>query len=128
MLDKIKSKGLLYWVGFAAIVFAITYIICGPTMNGFAERSFQPVIIVFLVIGIVAQVAGLFVDYKFMPLIPVIFYGIAFGLTGYFGATIIGDFYNQLNWMNGDYPSVVVYLVLSGIACGLSCISCFGKK
>lgn len=125
---KYNKKSILFYIGALAIVPAVVLMIVGPVMSGFAQHTFAAGVIVFLALGIAAQVFAAFTDLKFVPLLPVLFFSIAFGLVAYCGAPIIADFYNEVNFMDGDYGAVVAYCILSACAAGLACVGCFDTK
>lgn len=125
---KINFKNIWFYVGALAAVLGVVLIIVGPAMSGFADRSFVPGIIVVLVFAVLAEIASMVFDFRFMPLLPAILFAVALGMIAYYGAPVIADHYNNLNWVNGDYTAVVVYCVLGGLCAIFAGAACFDSS
>ncbi len=110
-----------------SIPFAIVTIVSGIVAPGFAAKTFKTSIIIFLLLGILSKIATLVVDYKFAPCIPVLFFSIALALVAYYGAPIIMDMINKINFLNGDGSAVIVYIIFTSLACIASVVSCFAE-
>ena len=74
MMSTLKNKTVWFYVGVSSVIFALTTIIWGLVQPGFARKTFDTLVIVFLALGIAAEIANTFLNFKFMPIIPVLFY------------------------------------------------------
>lgn len=123
-----KGKSALAYVGAIAGIFALVLAILGPVLKGFEDHSYVPIISVILAVGFVLEIAAFLSDVKWLPILPALFFAAALGLIVYNGATIIADQVNQLNWKNGDFGAVVMYIVLALAACICATAACFDSK
>lgn len=128
MKIDLKSKGIASYFGCGAAVLALAIAIIGPITRGFADRSFSNEVIAILVIGIIAEVATFLTNTKAMPLVTAIIFAVGVGLIFMNAAPIVADRYNDLNFRNGDFNSVVVYLVLGSLMGIASVVACFEDK
>lgn len=128
MKIDLKSKSITSYFGCVAAVLALVIIIVGPITRGFADRSFSNEVIAVLVIGIIAEIATFLTDTKAMPLVTAIIFAVGIGFIFMNAAPIVADRYNDLNFRNGDFNSVVVYLVLGSLMGITSVVACFGDK
>ena len=123
-----KKKSFPAYFGCIAAVLALVIVIVGPATRGFADRSFSTEVIIALVIGIIAEVITFLTDSKLMPLVTTVIFAVGLGLIFMNAAPIVADHYNDLNFRNGDYHSVVLYLVLGVIMGITSVVACFADR
>ena len=128
MMSTLKNKTVWFYVGASSVIFALTTIIWGLVQPGFARKTFDTLVIVFLALGIAAEIANTFLNFKFMPIIPVLFYAAGFGCVAYHGAPIIMDVINKINFLDGNGTAVIGYIVCTALACVLSTLSCFFEQ
>lgn len=125
---NLKNKSFPAYFGCIAAILALAIIIVGPATRGFADRSFSNEVIIVLVIGIVAEIITFLTDTKLMPLVTTVIFAVGLGMIFMNAAPIVADHYNDLNFRNGDYNSVVIYLVLGVLMGVASVIACFADK
>jgi hypothetical protein len=128
VIKKIFKKGIFEYVGLLSAVMAIVLVIVGATTKGFADRTFDGAVIALLIVGAVVAIAGFVLNFRFVPLVAAIFFAIAYGLICYDGAPILADYFNDLNWNNGDSGAVLAYLIIGAICCIASVVTCFSNS
>lgn len=131
-IEMLKAKSIWYYIGLVAIPFALGVFIRGYVRPGFgfyetgnSEPMYYSIITVFLVLGIVTQIAGFFFNYKFVPIIPVLFYAAAFGIVAYYGAEVWSDVFNGVNFVGGDWETVKLQFAFCIVTCVFSVLPCF---
>lgn len=118
--DTIKNN-----VGLLAVPLAAVMVVFGIVAPGFAHKTFDLWIAACVGVAILAQVAGLKLKSRFMPLVPVLFYAGALGLIAYHCAPIVMDMINNLNFLDGNWTTVKVQIVLGVLSCAAAVASCF---
>ncbi len=119
------DRSIGFYVGLSSVVFALATIIAGLIQPGFAQKSFDWLVILFLGLGIAAQIATIFLRTKFASLMPIPFYAIAIGIIAHHGAPIVMDLIHKINFLNGNGRAVIVYAVLTLLCCIAAIIPCF---
>lgn len=129
-MEFIKNKTIPSYLTIAGAIIALVTMIIGAATKGLVMDTFSGVIITMFILGIIASLAGFVFDkIPFISILPLIFYGIAFGLIFFDGiepmtyASIGVD-----NDVGGDANMVLVYLVLTGIAMIVQAIPLFFKQ
>ena len=121
-----KKKTFPAYFGCLAAILALVIVIVGPMTKGFADRTFATEIIVILMIGIIAELITFFTNSKLMPLVTAVIFAVGLGFIFMHAAPIVADHYNDLNFRNGDYRSVCLYLAVGCLMGISSVIACFG--
>lgn len=119
------NKTLWFYLGLLAIPFALVTVITGAAAPGFAHKTFHAAIYVFLGLGIASQIASLFVDFRFWPLISAALYACGLAVVMYCGMPIVMDMINEINFMDGNWDSVVIYIVFTALACAAAAFTAF---
>lgn len=126
MLQRLKNKGIGFYLELIAAVLAIVTAILGMTQNALTTNTnFTPVMDILLFVGALAAIAGFFVDFDFWPLIPAICFSVVFGLTVNGGANVIADWFNKVVYSGGNLTCVISYLIMLGAASILSIVACY---
>lgn len=126
LLSKLKTAGIGVWLGIGAGIIAFVCMIMGATGKALLDNTgFGADIIIFVIVGMLLSFAAFFFRFNFWQLIPTLFYSLAFGSVINGGAAVIMDKINNVVYSGGDFTSVVIYLVLLGVACVLSIVACF---
>lgn len=124
-IEMLKAKSIWYYIGLGAIPFALGVLIRGHIAPGFALETYSPVITVMLVLGIATQIAGFFFDYKFVSIVPVVFYAAALGLVAYYAAPVVMDMINKLNFQAGNWVTVKIQIAFMIVNCIFAVVPCF---
>ncbi|MBO4989758.1 MAG: hypothetical protein J6D37_05450 [Clostridia bacterium] len=112
--------------GIVGIVNAILY-----AAYSIAVGLFAPIVFVMLLLGIAGSIFAAFSDLKFAPILPVLFYSLAFGL--YISDRIImfEEMINKIYGMNergAILPIVIVIFVLCFVSIVTSIIASFNDR
>jgi hypothetical protein len=125
---KKAKKGFLDYVGLISVVAAIALAVVGYFTKGFANQTFDMNVIYLLGIGVLFALLAFATRLRLAPLLASIAFSLAYGLVFYDGAPIIADYFNDLNFMNGNSTYVVIYVILGGVCCLASILTCFSNK
>lgn len=118
----LKNKTIGFYVGlaggFIGLVTTIIYLIYSTSVQLFAPEVF-----VFLLLGTLGEVLVMFVDWKFAPIIPVLFFSLAFGFHICDRVLMFEEMINGIYGMNerGAILSVVLLILALNL---VSCIAC----
>lgn len=94
-----KKKGTIKnRIGLLTIPLALVVVVFGIVAPGFAHKTFDMWIVACIGAAILTQVAGLKFKFRFMPLLPTIFYAASLGLVAYNSAPIVMDMINNLKF------------------------------
>lgn len=130
MKDLLKNKTIGFYVGMAGgclgAVTTITYLIYSLSV-----RHFNALVFVMLLCGVIGTVLVLLKDFDFLPLVPALFFSLAFGF--YVNDRVI-MFEEMINGIYGMSESgailgvVVLLLILAFICVVASVIAAFTKR
>ena len=128
-MKSLKIKDIRLILAAAAIVLTIVAVIMGSTQHALVRNtSFGWNIIVAAAVSILLTGINLFLDWEPLPLFSAIGYSLVLGFIIQGGAEVINDHMLKINYSGGNYPLVVVYLVLVGLAAVISVVTCFCKN
>lgn len=106
-----KNKTVGFYIGAAGgligLVATVIYLIYSLSVDLFAPEVF-----IFLLLGTLSEVLVLFVDWKFAPILPVLFFSLAFGLHINDRVLMFEEMINQIYGMNERGAILWVVLVL----------------
>lgn len=120
-----KKTNIWAYIGLINIILGAVFIILGAAAPGFEHKTFDYWIIVPLAIGFATQVLFFFVNWKLLPLLSAICYAGAFGLTFYHAAPIVMDIINQINFLDGNWTTVIIQSILISLICLIAVIIAF---
>ena len=106
-----KNKTVGFYIGAAGgligLVTTVIYLIYSLSVDLFAPEVF-----IFLLLGTLSEVLVLFVDWKFAPILPVLFFSLAFCLHINDRVLMFEEMINQIYGMNERGAILWVVLVL----------------
>lgn len=76
------------------------------------ERSFSLVTISMVFLGIATQIVSLFKNYKFLPLIAVIFYSIAFAQHFYYASFAFANVLTGIDFFQDNLTFATIFFIL----------------
>ena len=120
-----KRKTIGYYFGLLSSIFLIILLVVGLSAPGFAHETFPLSITILIIISLISEVVIFFLDYDFLSLLPVAINSALIGLCFYYGMPIVMDMINKINFMDGNWDSVKIYLIMIVLACVLSIVPCF---
>ncbi len=125
-----KNKTIGFYVGLGGgavgLITAIIYLIY--TLN---VELFAPEVFIFLLIGTAACVLSLFFDWKFLPLVAVLFFSLAFGFHILDRITMFQEMINKIYGMNergAILEMVILLLVLNVISIAANIFASFCER
>lgn len=89
------------------------------------DACFQVSILVLLAVGMVGEIASLFVKVDFIPMLASSCIGVALGLMVYYALPTFSDLWNNVNFIGGNAFAYFMYLGLLLLSFVLSVIPCF---
>ena len=119
----LKNKTVGFYLGLAGgiigLITAIAYIIYSTSVNLFAPEVF-----ILLLLGVLSELLVLFTDWKWAPLLPVLFFSLALGFHICDRALMFEEMYNHIYGMNerGAILEVVIALLVTNFVSVLTCI------
>lgn len=125
---NLKNKTKLSYLNLLAIILSLIVLVMGFTTHGFADQSFDTVVVIMLIASLIVSLLAFILDFDFMPLIACLFASIAFCLIVYHSLPIFADKFNDLNFRNGNFTACLWYTIISGIGLLSSVITCFDPK
>ncbi len=137
--ELFRNKSLGFYIGLGtasiALLANIAFIIGGlilyytsETDAHVWERSFSPVTITLIFLGVFAQILALFKDYKFLPLLPVIFYSIAFGQHFYYASFAFANVLTGIDFFRDNLAFATIFFFLFLISGLGSVVSSFMRQ
>lgn len=118
-----RNKSIGFYVGLVGgvigLVTTIIYIVYSTSVQLFAPEVF-----IFLLLGTLSEILVMFVDWKFAPLLPVIFFSLAFGFHLCDRALMFEEMFNHIYGMNerGAILGVVILLLVLNLISVLATI------
>lgn len=123
---KIKDKGIGFYLELAAAALLVAVLVMGssggPLLN---NTNFGADMIVMTVLGALLALAPLFHKFRFWALLPAVCAFSALGIVVNGGAAVIMDRVNNVVYSGGNFDSVLIFLILTGVSCILCIVSCF---
>jgi hypothetical protein len=123
-----KKNTVWAYLGLVCAALALATIVAGLVAPGFAHSTFDTILIVLLLFGIVAAVLNFFLNWDFLPLVAAAFYGCGLGRIIFRGAEVIADKANNINFVGGSFEMVMVYIILMVLACVIAIVCCFRQN
>lgn len=76
---NLKNKTKLSYLNLLTIILSLVVLIMGLVIHGFADQSFDTLVVIMLIVSLIVSLLAFFLDYDFMPLVACLFASIAFG-------------------------------------------------
>ena len=122
------QKTIWFKLGYIPAIIAVITIIYGSLTKGFTGGHFSVWISIILTIGILFKLVNIFVEYHWLPIIPTLLYGVAFGIIFFYGAPTLTDQFWGINYSGGNFSNVLKYLIFIGFSMIMSVILLFFKQ
>lgn len=128
-MEFLKKKGIGWYIATAAAVVAlVSAIIVLATANGALPNSQNGISVgIWLLAGVALQIALTFVPVRFSALLPLIPYGIAFGLVVNKIAPAVADAVNGINYQGGNFGMCMFYAAAAFVVCAACIVAGFFK-
>lgn len=130
MKNLFKNMTLFGWIGLgggvAGLIATIIY-----TAYSAAVALFAPEVFVMLLLGVAGSAFAAVTEFKFAPLVPVLFYSLAFGLYISDRVLMFEEMYNHIYGMNergAILGLVIVIFVLMFVSIVATIVSAFFDK
>ena len=130
MINLFKNKSIGFFVGLGGgvvgLITTIIYLAYTLTVGLFAPEVF-----VLLLLATLSTIPGVFLDWKFLPLIPVILFSLALGFHLCDRVTMFQEMINKIYGMNekGAILGVVILLlVLNLVSVAASLVAAFTSR
>lgn len=124
MADCFKNRTLGFWLGLIAaglaLAASIFYVIAAS-----GDRTFTMLGFVLLVVGAAAEMAVLFTDWKFAPLLPTLLIAVAAGFITVACLPTLMDLVNGINFFGGNLAVAFAVPILCVVSLVLGCIANF---
>lgn len=129
---KDRTIGFYIGLGAAAVAFitGIVFIIIRAVDADEAfflksNDAFLFTTIILLIVGALSQGLVVFTDFKFAPMIPVVFYSLALGSYAYCAMFQLADLFTGISFFGGSVGFAITFLVIFAL-CGIAAIyACF---
>ena len=126
MKNKLTKWDIL---GIASVIPVVITCILGSTQHAMVQNtSFEPAILIAATAGIILQFLSVMNSKDFIPLLASIAYSVTFGLIVKSGAEVVNDKMLNIQFSGGNFPQVLSYLIMMGIAVVVSVVICFVKQ
>ena len=127
MSNMLKNHNFGYKMGLIGGVLGLVTAIVYAAYS-LSVGHFDPVVLVLMLLGVVAEAAALKFDNKSMPLLPAIFFALGFGMYINDRVIMFEEMINKIYGMNergAILPVVIAILVLQFITVVFNMIACF---
>lgn len=129
--ELFKNKGTGYYISAAAsIVALIMAIVVLATQSWVIPRAAEGgyLIAIPLLIGVALEIVFTFFPVRFAPLVSVVCYGIALGITINKIPNAIADYINKVAYTGGDFGMCIFYLVAILLVTVAVVVACFMEQ
>ena len=120
-----ENRTVWFYISFLPVLLAIVTLIAVAVKPGFAYGNFDIATVIFLAFGIAVQIAALFWEQDFMPVVATGLYACGLGRIIENGGSVIADKMNGISYVGGDFTMVALYIVLMFICCLCMVACCF---
>lgn len=126
MIKRIfENRTIWFYLSFLPMALALATIIAVSVKPGFAYGNFDSLTVIFLALGFAVQVATLFWEQDFMPVVATGLYGCALGRIIENGGSVIADKMNNISFVGGNFDLVAMYIVFMLVCCAVMIVCCF---
>ncbi len=126
----VKDRTVGYWLAMgAALAFLIADIIF--IAIDFGDVTFSLVTFLFILLGIIVEVAYVVLDRKILDFLPVVScacYGVAIGKHWKLGLESLSDLWNGVHFIGGNYYVALGFGIVFTLATAAAIASCFMKQ
>lgn len=123
---RFTNRSLGFYFGLvASFVFLIADIAFIIIVGGSGDRTFNNLTFVCILLGVLSEVLVILTDFKFTPLLPVIFYSVGLGKHIYEAAFPVADYFTGVKFFGGNFIWAISFGAIFFICTIITVISCF---
>lgn len=107
-MNIFKNRTIGFWIGLSSsiimLISSIAFII-----YDYGDRTYSHFTVLLIILGVLFELAIVFKNNIFLPMLPSIFFGAALSIHLYLGLPTLSDIVNGVNFIGGNASAVIIF-------------------